>query len=398
VGPEAAQRADAFPEPPVVMPPPGGADGESLPAAGGESPGNPSGRIWAEADYLLWWMKGASLPPLLTTSPPGTPRAEAGVLGAPGTVVLFGGSGVNDELRSGGRLTLGCWLDDCQRFGIEGDYFLLESKATEFSASSGGNPILARPFFDVVANRPSSELIAFPGLAHGNFFATASSTGLVGADALLTANLCCGCDYRLDAVGGYRFLRLADRLDIGEDLVSTGTANPSIPAGTSIAVSDRFDTVNEFHGFDIGLRGEVRRGPWVLQGRAQMAVGNNHEVLDINGATTVTEPGMASVTRPGGLLALESNIGHFSRDRTVVIPELGVKVGYELRPGLRLYAGYSLLYWGEVARAGSQVDLNVNPRLLPPVMAPVGPLRPAARFEDSAFWAQGIDLGLELRF
>jgi hypothetical protein len=372
--------------------------GEGTPGTIKEQPSGQAARVWAEAEYLLWWMKGASLPPLLTTSAPGTAQAQAGVLGDSRTVVLFGGSSVNGDLRSGGRFTLGCWLDDCQRIGVEGGYFLLESLARHFDIVSGGSPILARPFFDVAANRPASELIAFPGVARGNFFATASSTGLLGADALLTANLCCGCNYRLDAMGGYRFLRLADRLAIGEDLVSTGTAIPGAPAGTVIAVRDRFDTVNEFHGFDFGLRGEVRRGGWLLQGSAQVAVGNNHEVLDINGATTAAVPGMAAVTREGGLLALESNIGHFSRDRTVVIPEFGLKVGYEVTSGVRIYAGYSILYWGEVARAGSQVDLNVNPRLLPPVSAPVGPLRPAARFEDSGFWAQGIDLGLELRY
>jgi Putative beta barrel porin-7 (BBP7) len=408
--PEAAQPAGPFPKPAEVMPAPGCAiggslpspgcaGGECLPAACGESPCGPPGRVWAEADYLLWWMKGASLPPLVTTSPAGTPQARAGVLGVPGTVVLFGGSDVNADLHSGGRFTLGTWLDDSQRFGIEGDYFLLESKAAGFSASSGGNPILARPFFDVLSNRAASELVALPGLSTGSVSATASSTGLVGADALLSANLCCGCNYRLDAIGGYRFLRLADRLGITEDLTSTGPPGTTgAPVGTAIEVADRFDTVNEFHGFDLGLRGEVRDGPWILQGRAQMAVGNNHEVLDVNGATTVTEPGMAPVTRPGGLLALDSNVGQLSRDRTVVIPEFGVKVGYQVTPCLRVCAGYSLLYWGEVARAGSQLDLNVNPRLLPPVTEPVGPLRPAPRFEESNFWAQGIDVGVELRY
>jgi hypothetical protein len=127
-------------------------------------------------------------------------------------------------------------------------------------------------------------------------------------------------------------------------------------------------------------------------------VGNNHELLDVSGATTSAVPGMATVTRAGGLLALASNSGHFSRDHTVVIPEVGLKVGYEVTAGLRVYAGYSVLYWGEVARAGSQIDPNVNPRLMPPVTSPVGPLRPAARFEDSGFWAQGINLGLELRY
>ena len=44
--------------------------------------------------------------PLVTTSPP----ASLGVLGAPGTEVLFGDSGFNYEAFSGARLTLGIWL------------------------------------------------------------------------------------------------------------------------------------------------------------------------------------------------------------------------------------------------------------------------------------------------
>src|SRR4051794_31004468 len=49
-----------------------------------------AGRIWADGEFLLWWMKGAALPPLVTASPSGTPGTQAGVLGAPATSVLFG--------------------------------------------------------------------------------------------------------------------------------------------------------------------------------------------------------------------------------------------------------------------------------------------------------------------
>src|SRR5262245_54300916 len=54
-------------------------------------------RLWVGADYLLWRVRGDSLPPLVTTSPPGTPADQAGVLSTPGTTVLFGGSAVNDD-------------------------------------------------------------------------------------------------------------------------------------------------------------------------------------------------------------------------------------------------------------------------------------------------------------
>jgi hypothetical protein len=362
--------------------------------------GDQQGRIWADAEYLLWWMKGVSLPPLVTASPAGTAAAQAGVLGAPGTVVLFGGNHVNDDARSGFRITLGGWLDDCQTIGVEGDFFMLESKGSGFAASSSGDPILARPFFNVATGQSDSQLLAFPGLLSGSVFANAASTGLLGADALLRYNVCCGCCYRLDVVGGYRYLRLSDHLDVTEDLVSTSATNPNfVPVGTTIFLNDQFDTRNEFNGGDIGLRAEVRRGPWVLQGRADVAVGNNHEVLDISGFTTVTVPGFAPVTNPGGLLALSSNIGHFTKDRVEVIPEFDARIGYQLTDHLQVFVGYTFLYWSSVLRAGNQVDVLVNPTLLPGAGVPVvGPQRPAPLLGGTSFWAQGIDLGFTLRF
>jgi hypothetical protein len=345
-------------------------------------------------------MKGAALPPLITASPAGTPATQAGVLGAPNTVILFGGTRVNDDVRSGVRFTLGGWLNDCHTLGVEGDFFMLESEGAGFTASSTGSPILARPFFNTRTGRPDAELISFPGFLSGTISAHSGSTGLLGADALLRCNLCCGCNYQLDAVGGFRYLRLSDHLEVDENLVSTSPTNPNfVPLGTSFVVSDRFDSRDEFYGFNFGLKGSVRRGPWVLQGLAQVALGDNREVVNISGATTVTVPGFAPLSRVGGVLALPSNIGRFSKDKFDAIPEFGVRVGYQVTPRLQVFAGYTLLYWGDVVRAGNEVDLAVNPTLLPASrIPPTGAPRPMPLLTNTSFWAQGIDLGLELRF
>jgi hypothetical protein len=351
-------------------------------------------------EYLLWWMKGAALPPLITASPAGTPAAQAGVLGAPNTVILYGGTHVNDEVRSGVRLTLGGWLNDCHTLGVEGDFFMLGSEGAGFVGSSNGSPILARPIFNTTTGRPDAELISFPGLLAGTVSAHSGSTGLLGADALLRCNLCCGCNYQLDVVGGFRYLRLSDHLGVDENLFATSPANPNfVPPGTSIILSDRFDSRNEFYGFNFGLKGSVRLGSWVLQGLAQMALGDNREVVNISGATTVTVPGFAPVTSVGGLLALPSNIGRFSKDKVEVIPEFGARVGYQVTSHLQVFAGYTLLYWGDVVREGNEVDLTVNPTLLPgSTTPPTGARRPMPLLTNTNFWAQGIDLGLELRF
>jgi len=357
-------------------------------------------RIWVETEYLWWWMRGAALPPLITASPADTPATQAGVLGAPTTAILFGDNRVNDNGRSGGRFTLGAWLNECRTLGVEGDFFLLSSRGSGFVASSTGSPILARPFLDATTGRPNSELVAFPGLLAGTVSAHSASTGLLGADAMLRANLCRGCDYQLDLIGGYRYLRLSDGLGVAENLLSTSPNNPNfVPLGTSFILADQFYTRNEFHGFNFGLKGKLCRGPWVLEGRAQMAVGDNREVVNISGATTVTVPGFPPLTSSGGLLALSSNIGHFSKDRVEVILEFGVRAGYQVTPSFRVFAGYTFLYWDQVLRAGTEVDQAVNPNLLPNAGTPVtGPRRPMPLLNNSSFWAQGVEVGLALRF
>ena len=125
-------------------------------------------RFWAEAEYLRWTVKGDKLPALVTTSPPGTPPAQRGVLGFPGTAVLFGDSTVNDGWRSGGRAGAGFWFDDRRTFGIETSVFQLGDAATNFRASSDGNSILARPFLDATTTRQDALLIASPGLLSGH--------------------------------------------------------------------------------------------------------------------------------------------------------------------------------------------------------------------------------------
>lgn len=376
----------------------------SSPTSACEAESGPLVGLWADAECLLWWMRGAALPPLVTASPAGTPASQAGVLGVSSTATLFGGERVNDDVRFGGRFVVGGWLDHCQRFGAEADFFMLSTRGDGFAAGSSGSPILARPFF-LPTGQPNSELISFPGLLAGNVSANAASTGLLGADAIVGVNLCRSCQccqfYQLDAVAGYRYLRLSDHLEVDENLVSTSAASPNlVPQGTSIDVADRFDTVNEFHGFNLGLRGTWQRGPWVLNGRAQVAIGDNREFVRIFGSTTVTVPGVPPpVTRAGGLLALPSNIGSFSKDRFDVVPEFGARIGYQVSRQLQVYAGYTFLYWGDVVRAGNEVDVVVNPALLPgSTMPATGPRRPMPLFAETGFWAQGLQLGLELCF
>jgi hypothetical protein len=68
-----------------------------------------------------------------------------------------------------------------------------------------------------------------------------------------------------------------------------------------------------------------------------------------------------------------------------------------------VFAGYDLVYWSQVVRPGNQINHNVN-LTQNAVLDPnglgrlVGPAQPAPLFNRSDFWAQGINLGLEVRY
>src|SRR5262245_31050548 len=173
-----------------------------------------SGGFWIGAEYLLWSAKGDKLPPLVTTSPAGTPAPLAGVLGTPGTSVLFGDSSVNDRWRSGVRVSAGYWFDPLHTTGIEANFFMLNPNSTGFAASSNGNAILARPFVDAITGLPAAQLIAFPGFSAGSV-AINDTSRLLGAGAAYRTEFCRSCAFgSVSGLIGYRYLHLRDSLVI----------------------------------------------------------------------------------------------------------------------------------------------------------------------------------------
>lgn len=357
---------------------------------------------WVSFEYLGWWQRGMALPPLVTTSvgepfPPVAAR-QAGVLGQGPTRTLFGGNNVLEDGFSGGRLQFGVWLDRCHTWAAAAEYFELGTRTESFAATSTGNPILARPFVNVVnGGLNDSQVIAYPGVVSGGVQATATSS-LVGGGFHFRRQtncnsgcghgiLCDGCSTfhsRTDVLFGYRYLQLDEAVNIQE------TIND---ATDSFQVHDRFRTFNQFNGFDMGISYERCRGPWSIDLLAKLALGNTRQRVDINGSTEINN-GPAQV---GGLLAQASNINSYTRDQFTILPELGGRVGYQLTHNLKLKLGYSLIFWSNVVRPGDQIDLHVNPEQLPPAIGN-NPARPEFVFRDTDFWVQGITFGGEFQW
>ncbi len=363
------------------------------------------GRFWIRGEYLMWWTKEMDTPPLVTTSTPGTPREDAGVLGQPNTSILYGGDPLFSEQRSGARFRIGRWWDDCNWVGFETDFFFLGTETDDFSCTDVGSTIYARPFFNVNNGENDAELVQYPNILHGSIGVDAE-TSLWSISPRLRVNLSCekfaGCNpcdtcnmggYRFDLLVGYRFMQLEESLGIHESLATVG----STAAPTYFDLRDNFDSSNEFHGADLGFIWEGYRGPWSLELIGRVGIGQTSQEVTINGSTRTTS-GSTTFVDPGGLLALEPNIGTYTRDEFTVLPEFSATLGYALSARSRFLVGYTFIYWDNVARAGDHIDTSINTDFLPPVQATDDEVRPTFAWNDASYWAQGLSLGLEYRW
>src|SRR5262249_8990526 len=139
-------------------------------------------------------------------------------------------------------------------------------------------------------------------------------------------------------------------------------------------------TRNQFVGGQLGSQVEVRWGKAYTNLLGKVAVGNMHQTADVTPA-----PG-ATPTNAGG---------RQTHDEVGVVPELNLNVGYQLRAGLRFYAGYTFLYLNDVTRPGDQLNTTSSPSPGPAGLLS-GTAQPPVNRTD--FWAQGVNFGLALRY
>ena len=363
-----------------------------------------TGRVWMNAEYLFWYARGMKLPALVTSSPTGTDRnlgsvdsPVSGVLGVPTTSVLYGDERVAGGVGSGGRYEIGVWLDSCMDIGIGGRYFHLAGDSEDFIASSetSGNSILARPYFNVGIDGQDAFLVAFDDLFSGNANVKASQD-VLSVEAFTKILLMKGNGFRYDLIGGYHHGQINSDLSVTSSLVTVDVDpfNPGTPVGTSLDVLDSFEVENDFHGGGIGIAAQWQRGKNIIKVLGKASFGNMHQSVAIRGQTSSMTPAPSSTSAsiPFGLLAQDSNSGRFEQDRFAVVPEANITLVRRLTCNLDFTIGYSFIYWSSVQQAGDLIDASLDLDGIPPQT------QPTFAFRDTDFWAQGLNLGLNLRF
>jgi hypothetical protein len=363
-------------------------------------PTPPRYRTWASTEYLLWWIQRGPLPvPLVSTT---SNLANIGALNEPGTMVLFGAGGTGLDYRSisGMRLTVGGWINHDQSIGIEASGFLLEHGSVNFAATSAGGaaPIVSIPFNATVPFNlnPAGETSLNAG-GVPNQVTVSSGTQLWGAEANFVLGGCHSECFYLRPFAGARYLDLRESLNLIDQFFDGAT-------GGGLLVRDSFATRNQFYGGQLGLHAGWTPGRFTVDLTTKVALGTTHEVLNVNGASTVTLGafGFPTGITTGGVFAEPSNIGHFSRDVFTVVPEGQLEVGFYLTPNLRIFAGYTFLFDSNVLRPGNQIDRNINPTQSVLFGGTngvlVGPPSPLQELHRSEFWAQGVSFGVTLRY
>lgn len=359
-------------------------------------------RLWVRSEYVLWLIKEADLPPLLTTGL--TSDFRPGAIGNANTrVVLGGGDAIDFHERHGARFSAGLRLGEESPWSVEGSYMFLGSRNIAVAGTSPGTtpsaPFLARPFFDVVNLREDASLVAYPGLIGGSFdlqFTNEFNGAELNAALAIWERSGEHGEVRVDLLGGFRYWNLEEGINIRE-ITDVNPAAATFP-GRRISIIDTFETENEFYGGQLGVRASMRKKHWQLDWTGKLAIGNNDRSANVRGATVIdTTP--ATVAN-GGLLALTSNSGRFSSSEFVVIPELNVHLGLRLTERLQVFMGYSFLIWDNVWRPGDQIDRGLNPNLIPTsaTFGAGGPARPAFPGRDTDFFAHGIHFGAEFKY
>lgn len=364
------------------------------------------GQFWVDAEYLYWQIKDSpKVIPLVVEGSSISP-----ILGSAGTSVVLGGKKVENSWRSGGKVTVGYWFDDCRCFGIEANYFLLPNQSTNHEVRSSGEPgtgFLGVPYFNVVTGQEASYALsnsnnAIGGGAWSGLGAFRIQNRMQGAELNGLMTFVNDCAYRVELLGGFRYWNFNERFTFTTS--SPYLADPQNIFGTK----DKFEVENNFYGGQLGVEFDYNCNCFFFNIIGKVALGANCGNVNIDGRFLTNDFNTPPFTGTpqavvGGIFALPTNIGHHDKTYFSVLPEVDVNIGYQICDCLRLTVGYSFLYATNVLRATKEVNRHINPSqsgaieyTTTPTLA--GKASPKPSHKTESFWAQGLNVGLQLTF
>jgi hypothetical protein len=458
--------------------------------------------VWASADFLAWRINNGRIPQVNFQPPIGTLSVTTfdrnftlqnnGSLTGGGldtatnfqtgvfpfriqnVPTLTGADNINVGEHLGGRFEAGVWLLPDQLCGIEGGAFYLTPRSallantaadansqflyttpfvirdftiTPSQAAPGGTPapptrtqtgtepiFFVRQLNSTVQAQLTNSLwgAEINGRSTWSYFGPVSLGYLAG---IRYANF----NEDLQVLGNFQLFR---PLSVGDALAPGGRLTDplglALPDQITIRTADTIKASNHFYGGQLGMDLDGECGRLWFNLRTKVAMGVNHQIVDVSGATATTTSGTTSngvvlsppgtTLMPGGLLSTPVDQVRLTRDRISFLPELNAKVGYQFCHWLRGYVGYDVLYLSDVIRPGdvltnAPVSSTAQNSSAPSsvgqatagVTTPTGAsttgaatqvgsttnlavTQPVIRYHDSNLWTQGFNFGIMIAY
>lgn len=351
-------------------------------------------RFWMSGEYLYWWVKNSPIDvPLITEN--NNPMA-LGIITEPGTKIIFGqGSNINTfnfGAFNGGRITVGGWIDPCYTFGLEASSFGLSKQKSSYSASSVNNRVTINvPFYSTQSSffstQPTENVLInrLPTTINVSNTMQPSSFQLSGL-----YNLKDKIQFPLVFILGMRYININEDLNLTASIYNT----PLVP-NSIVNVEDNFSTKNDFYGIQLGGRSHFTYCHLIFDTSITVAIGKIYQTLVVDGQTTINN---RVIIQPIGLFSEPTISGTHRNNEFGLLPELSLKIGYEINRYICPYFAYNFIYLNNIIQPGKQIDRNIN-QSQNPLLGGTGVLSgaaaPVAKFNNSNLWMQGVSAGIQ---
>jgi hypothetical protein len=353
---------------------------------------------------FILFHKGIRLPVTVTTGN-SVLDPVPGALNEPTTTILHGGQAYDGGAFLGSNFRLAYNLLDQERLTLDASYFITEqrSNGVNIGSNAAGSPVLSRPYFDPTAQTFNVDPRAFPNVLAGNVNESVG-TSYQGAQLNLKYNFTVngkGAGQDLFFMAGPRWFRL------NEYYQNTDTVTElPVGSGSTFAFQDRFNTINNFYGAQIGSQWVVRfTDCFTMDVSLKGIFGVNHQIVNISGQTQLTDTtgaltgtaGQIVYDKQQGFYAQPSNIGSYSRDRFTWAPEFGLNLSYAVNDNIKLGVGYTIFYMDKIVRPGDQIDTVIN---VQPLFSGggFGIARPVETIRETNWVTQSINFTVQFIF
>jgi hypothetical protein len=377
-------------------------------------------RIWVSPEYFGLVGGDSAYPkfPLVTRGD--IASFNGGILGDPGTTVLFDRDSTDFGIQHGFKLDVGGWLDEGRKWGAEISGFLIPEVSEKNTFAWDGVNRLAIPYFNTSNSNPGfpvflpiGEAMAFfdsgvlPSLRSASVaVSNRQEFWGVGPHGLLNVHR--GDVVGIDAKFGFQFASLQDEFKFKREF-NFGLGFPvlfsDIGAFENAAMKsvDSFKGTNRFYGADLGARFHFKSGRFRAEVAPRLALGAVTQKVEIRGVSSALDldTGLVYTYARGGFWAQDTNIGEHTRTRFGVIPGVDLKFGVEICKHLDFHAGYSVTYWNSVVRGGQHVSryTNSDKIAIGGLFTPTYPsAEPSFKWKTTDFLAHGVTAGFTVKF